>query len=117
MPYVVAIVSSHGSELQRRAARTEPDWTFADLYSSLLISDEYQVLDITEWVSVELPQPTELCTIFQKDYILFRVVRDGTVRSEQSTFSVLMQGALKMHAFLWYLKKDDLIKSLGWDIC
>ena len=44
MPYVVAIVSSHGMELQRRAARTEPEWTFADLYSSLLISNEYEVL-------------------------------------------------------------------------
>ena len=87
-------------ELQRRAARTEPEWIFADLYSSLLISDEYQVIDIkissdgkTEWVFVELIQPTELCTIFQKNHVLFRVVRDGTSRSEQSAFSVLMQGA------------------------
>ena len=70
MPYVVAIVSSHGVELQRRAAKTEPEWTFADLYSSLSISNQYQVLDIkihndgkTEWVSVELLQPTELCTM------------------------------------------------------
>lgn len=61
MPYVVAIVSSHRVELQRRAAGTEPEWTFTDLYSSPSISNEYKVLDIkissggkTEWVSVEL---------------------------------------------------------------
>ena len=56
MFYVVAIMSCHGIELQRKAARTEPEWTFADLYSSLSISDEYEVIDIkissdgkTEW--------------------------------------------------------------------
>lgn len=71
MPYVVAIMSCQGVELQRRAARTEPEWTFGDLYS-LPINDEYKVLDIkissdgkTEWVSVELLQPTELCTFFR----------------------------------------------------
>ena len=94
------IVSSHGVELQRRAARTGPEWTFADLYSCLSISDEYYILDIkissdgkTEWVSVELLQPTELCTIFQKNHVLFRVVRDETAQFEQSAFSVLMQSA------------------------
>ena len=66
MPYVVTIASSHGVELQRRAARTEPEWTFTDLYSSLSISNEYEILDIKissdgkmEWVAVELLQPTE----------------------------------------------------------
>ena len=79
MPYVVPIVSSHGVELQRRAARTEPEWSFADLYSSLSISNEYQVLDIkirsdgkTEWVSVELLQPTELYTYFSEESCLFQ---------------------------------------------
>ena len=69
-------------------------------YLCLSISDEYQVLDIkissdgkTEWVSVEVIQPTELCTIFLENRVLFRVARDGTVRSEQSVFSVLMKGA------------------------
>ena len=100
MFYVVAIVSCHGIELQRKAARTEPEWTFADLYSSLSISDEYEVINIkissdgkTEWVSVELLQHTELCVIFQKNHVLFRVAGSGTTRSQQSVFSVLMQGA------------------------
>ena len=44
-------------------------------------------------MSVELIQPTELCTIFQKNHVFFRVARDGTARSEQSAFSVLMKGA------------------------
>ena len=67
MPYVVTIASSHGVELQRRAARTEPEWTFTDLYSSLSISNEYEILDIKissdgkmEWVAVKLLQPTEI---------------------------------------------------------
>ena len=66
-------------KLQRRAARTEPEWTFTDLYSSLSISDEYQVLDIkicsdgkTDWVSIELLQPTELCTYFSEESCLFQ---------------------------------------------
>ena len=85
MSYVVAIISCHGIELQRKAARTEPEWTFADLYSSLSTSDEYKVIDIkissggkTEWVSVELLQSTELCDIFQKNHVLFRVAGSGT---------------------------------------
>jgi len=64
MPYVVAIAPSHGVELQRRAARTEPEWTFTNLYSSLSISNKFVVLDVkissdgkTEWVAVELLQP------------------------------------------------------------
>ena len=83
MFYVVAIASCHGIELQRKAARTA-EWTLADLYSSLSISDEYEVIDIkissdgkTEWVSVELLQPTELCVIFQKNHVLFRVAWSG----------------------------------------
>ena len=46
MPYVVAIVSCQEKELQRRAARTEPEWTFGDLHSSLPINDDYEVLCI-----------------------------------------------------------------------
>ena len=100
MSYVVSIMSCHGIELQRKAARTEPEWTFADSYSSLSISDEYEVIDIKiscdgkmEWVSVELLQPTELCLIFQKNHVLFRVAGSGTTQSQQNTFSMLMQGA------------------------
>ena len=44
-------------------------------------------------MSVELLQPTELCVIFQKNHVLFRVAGSGTTRSQQSAFSVLMQGA------------------------
>ena len=75
MSYVVSIVSCHGIELQRKAARTEPEWTFTNLYSSLSISDEYDVIDIKsssngkmEWVSVELLQPTEIqvCNFSEK---------------------------------------------------
>ena len=92
-------MSSHEVELQRRAVRTEPEWIFTDLYSSLPNSDEYEVLDLkissdvkTKWVSVKLLQPTELCTIFQTNHVLFRVVGSRTTRLSR-TFSVLMQGA------------------------
>ena len=68
------------------------------MYSSLSISDEYEVIDIKissdgkmEWVSVELLQPTELCVIFQKNHVLFRVA--GSRTNLNSAFSVLMQGA------------------------
>ena len=106
VPYVVAIMSSHGVELQRRAARTEPEWTFADLYSSLLISDEYQVLDIkicsngkTEWVSVELLQPTKLCTMSFSEW------RGMKQHDLSRTLLAYLQSACvsKMH-FLWSLK-------------
>ena len=69
---MVFIVSCH----EKSCKETEPEWTFTDLYSSLLISDEYKVIDIkissdgkTEWVSVELLQPTELCVIVQKNHV------------------------------------------------
>ena len=100
MSNVVPIVFCHWVEIQRKAARTEPEWTFADLYSSLSISDEYEVIDIKincdgkmEWVSVELLQLTELCLIFQKNHVLFRVAGSETTQSQQNMFSVLMQGA------------------------
>ena len=44
-------------------------------------------------MSVELLQPTELCVIFLKNHVLFRVAGSGTTRSQQSVFSMLMQGA------------------------
>ena len=70
------------------------------MYFFISISDKYNVIDIKissdgkmELVSVELLQPTELCIFFQKNHVLFRVAGCGTTRSQQSTFSVLMQGA------------------------
>lgn len=90
-------MSSHGVELQRRAARTEPEWTFADLYSSLSISAQYQVVDIkissdgkTEWMSVELIQPVHH---IPEESCIFQSCKDGAAQSEQSAFSVLMTGA------------------------
>ena len=103
MPYIVAIVCSCGVELQRRAARTEPEWTFADLYLSLSISDEYQVLDIkissngkTEWVSVEV-----IATAYRiVHYFFWRIMSFSEWQgmeqfdlSTESVFSVLMKGA------------------------
>ena len=62
--------------------------------------DDYEVIDIkissdgkTEWVSVELQQPTKLCTIFHKNHVLFRVAGSETTRPRQSAFSVLMDSA------------------------
>jgi len=65
----------------------------------------------TGWISVKMndhninsqprnteSQPTELCTIFQKNHVLFRVVMYATTRSQKSAFSDLKD------AFLWCLK-------------
>ena len=128
---VVAIMSCHGVELQRRAARTEPEWTFANLYSSLLISDEYQVLDIkirsdgkTECGCLLNCYNLPSCApIFQKNHVFFRVARDETTWFEQNTFSMLIQSAhvLKCIFFfcglLKYILKITSLNICRYNIC
>ena len=89
MAFVVAIVTCLGQELLTTVVRTEPEWTFGDFYAytsrrqSTSESKVFSLVDVkissdgkTDWAMVELQQPVEVCCIFQKQYVLFRLVRE-----------------------------------------
>ena len=85
-------------ELLRKAVKTEAGWTFSALYAFLSLGSENELLDVwissDEWTTVELKQPTELCVIFRKFHVLFRVVRASThEEAHQNAFSILMTNA------------------------
>ena len=87
MAFVVAIVTCLGRELLRTVVRTKPEWTYGSLYAYTsrcqntsesevfsLVNVQISSDDKTDWATVELQQPVEVCSIFQKQYILFRAV-------------------------------------------
>ena len=110
------VVSCQSRELLRTVVRTEPEWTFGDLYaytsrrqSTSERSEVFSLVDVkissdgkTDWATVELQQPVEVCSIFQKQYVLFRVVREpGTTSTPQiNSCSLLMPNARYMRSLL-----------------
>ena len=74
MAFVIAIV-----DCSRKKSCENGSWVdFSALYAFLSLGSEYELLDVwissdgnTEWTTVELEQPTELCVIFRKLHILF----------------------------------------------
>ena len=74
--FVVAIVTCLGQELLRTVVRTEPEWTFGDLYAytsrhqNTSEGEVFSLVDVkissdgkTDWATVELQQPVEVCTV------------------------------------------------------